>query len=458
MNDHPMKYYNSIIETVGNTPLVKLNKITKDIPGTFLVKVEYFNPGNSIKDRIGIKMVEDAEKDGSLKPGGTIIECTSGNTGMGLALAAAVKGYKCVFTTTDKQSKEKVDILRALGAEVIVCPTNAPNEDPRNYHQVAHRLSHEIPNSVFINQYDNLSNREAHYKTTGPEIWEQTDHKITHYVTTIGTGGTVTGTSMYLKEQNPAIRTLGVDAYGSILKKYKETGEMDMTQAYSYLVEGIGQDIIPGNFDFDYIDYIEQVTDKDSALMCRRLAKEEGIFCGYSAGAVIQGILQMKDQFTKDSVVVIILHDHGSRYIAKIYNDDWMRDRGFLKDVIVTAQMLVDRKKISELVAASPTETLVDAFARMKQMNLTQIPVMENEVCVGSITEHGILQLLMDNPNHRDNEVGKVMGKPFPVVTLQATAADIAKLINKDNTAVLVKTNLGSWSIITEFDLIEAMA
>jgi cystathionine beta-synthase len=453
-----MKYYNSIIETVGNTPLVKLNKITKDIPGTFLVKVEYFNPGNSIKDRIGIKMVEDAEKDGSLKPGGTIIECTSGNTGMGLALAAAVKGYKCVFTTTDKQSKEKVDILRALGAEVIVCPTNAPNEDPRNYHQVAHRLSHEIPNSVFINQYDNLSNREAHYKTTGPEIWEQTDHKITHYVTTIGTGGTVTGTSMYLKEQNPAIRTLGVDAYGSILKKYKETGEMDMTQAYSYLVEGIGQDIIPGNFDFDYIDYIEQVTDKDSALMCRRLAKEEGIFCGYSAGAVIQGILQMKDQFTKDSVVVIILHDHGSRYIAKIYNDDWMRDRGFLKDVIVTAQMLVDRKKISELVAASPTETLVDAFARMKQMNLTQIPVMENEVCVGSITEHGILQLLMDNPNHRDNEVGKVMGKPFPVVTLQATAADIAKLINKDNTAVLVKTNLGSWSIITEFDLIEAMA
>lgn len=453
-----MKYYNSIIETVGNTPLVKLNKITKDIPGTFLVKVEYFNPGNSIKDRIGIKMVEDAEKDGSLKPGGTIIECTSGNTGMGLALAAAVKGYKCVFTTTDKQSKEKVDILRALGAEVIVCPTNAPNEDPRNYHQVAHRLSHEIPNSVFINQYDNLSNREAHYKTTGPEIWEQTDHKITHYVTTIGTGGTVTGTSIYLKEQNPAIRTLGVDAYGSILKKYKETGEIDMTQAYSYLVEGIGQDIIPGNFDFDYIDYIEQVTDKDSALMCRRLAKEEGIFCGYSAGAVIQGILQMKDQFTKDSVVVIILHDHGSRYIAKIYNDDWMRDRGFLKDVIVTAQMLVDRKKISELVAASPTETLVDAFARMKQMNLTQIPVMENEVCVGSITEHGILQLLMDNPNHRDNEVGKVMGKPFPVVTLQATAADIAKLINKDNTAVLVKTNLGSWSIITEFDLIEAMA
>ena len=453
-----MKYYNSIIETVGNTPLVKLNKITKDIPGTFLVKVEYFNPGNSIKDRIGIKMVEDAEKDGSLKPGGTIIECTSGNTGMGLALAAAVKGYKCVFTTTDKQSKEKVDILRALGAEVIVCPTNAPNEDPRNYHQVAHRLSHEIPNSVFINQYDNLSNREAHYKTTGPEIWEQTDHKITHYVTTIGTGGTVTGTSMYLKEQNPAIRTLGVDAYGSILKKYKETGEIDMTQAYSYLVEGIGQDIIPGNFDFDYIDYIEQVTDKDSALMCRRLAKEEGIFCGYSAGAVIQGILQMKDQFTKDSVVVIILHDHGSRYIAKIYNDDWMRDRGFLKDVIVTAQMLVDRKKISELVAASPTETLVDAFASMKQMNLTQIPVMENEVCVGSITEHGILQLLMDNPNHRDNEVGKVMGKPFPVVTLQATAADIAKLINKDNTAVLVKTNLGSWSIITEFDLIEAMA
>jgi cystathionine beta-synthase len=453
-----MKFYNSIIETVGNTPLVKLNRITKDIPGTFLVKVEYFNPGNSIKDRIGIKMVEDAEKDGSLQPGGTIIECTSGNTGMGLALAAAVKGYKCIFTTTDKQSKEKVDILRALGAEVIVCPTNAPNEDPRNYHQVAHRLSHEIPNSVFINQYENLSNREAHFLSTGPEIWEQTDKKITHYVTTIGTGGTVTGTSMYLKQQNPAVKTLGIDSYGSILKTYKETGEIDMTQAYSYLIEGIGQDIIPGNFDFDYIDYVEQVTDKDAALMCRRLAKEEGIFCGYSAGAVIQGVLQMKDQFTEDSVVVIILHDHGSRYIAKIYNDDWMRDRGFLKDVVVTAQMLVDRKKISELVVASPSETLVDAFARMKEMNLTQIPVMENDVCVGSITEHGILRLLMDNPNHRDNEIGKVMSKPFPVVALQATAADIAKLINKDNTAVLVKTNIGSWSIITEFDLIEAMA
>lgn len=453
-----MQYYNNIVETIGDTPLVKLNKITKDIPGLFLAKVEYFNPGNSVKDRIGIKMVLDAEEKGLLKPGGTIIECTSGNTGMGLALASVVRGYKCIFTTTDKQSKQKLDILRALGAEVIVCPTNVDPDDPRSYYSVARRLAKEIPNSVHMNQYDNLSNRAAHYESTGPEIWEQTEGKITHYVTTIGTGGTVMGVAMYLKEKNPNIKVYGIDVYGSLLKKYHDTGELDMNEVYPYVTEGIGEDFVPQNYDMKYIDHIEQVTDKDGAIMARRLAREEGIFCGYSAGTVMQGLVQLKDKFGKDDVVVIILHDHGSRYVAKIYNDEWMRERGFLTDEPVTAKAIVERKQIKNLVAASVSETVASAFKKMKEMNLTQLPVMDGDSIVGSLAEHTILQLLMDNPVHREDEVGKVMGKPFPQVDLTATASDISKHISKDNTAVLVKTNAGTWSIITEFDLIEAMA
>lgn len=453
-----MKYYDSIIDTVGNTPLVKLNKITKDIPGLFLAKVEYFNPGNSIKDRIGMKMIEDAEKSGKLKPGGTIIECTSGNTGMGLALGAVVKGYKCIFTTTDKQSKTKLDILRSLGAEVIVCPTNVEPEDPRSYYSVAKRLNKEIPNSIHMNQYDNLSNRQAHYETTGPEIWKQTEGKVTHYVTTIGTGGTVMGVAMYLKEKNPAIKVYGIDVYGSLLKKYHDTGELDMNEVYPYMTEGIGEDFVPQNYDMKYIDHIEQVTDKEGAVMARRLAREEGIFCGYSAGTVLQGLVQLKDKFTKDDVVVVILHDHGSRYVAKIYNDDWMRERGFLIDEVVTAKTIIERKKITQLVFAEPHETVASAFKKMKEMALTQLPVMEGEINLGSLTEHGILQLLMENPYHREDEVGNVMGQPFPFVHLNETATDISKYISKDNTAVLVKANSGMLHIITEFDLIEAMA
>lgn len=454
-----MQVFESIIDTIGNTPLVRMNKIGKpEIEADILLKVEYFNPGNSIKDRIGLNMVLEAEKKGFLKPGGTIIECTSGNTGMGLALAAAVKGYKCIFTTTDKQSKEKIDVLRSLGAEVIVCPTNVAHEDPRNYHMVAERLAKEIPNSYFINQYENLDNRQAHYKTTGPEIWKQTDGKVTHYVTTIGTGGTISGTAKFLKEMNPAIEVIGIDAYGSILKKFKETGTKDMSEAYPYLIEGIGQDIVPGNFDFDVIDLIEQVTDKDAALMCRRLAREEGIFVGYSGGAVVQGILQLKNRFKKGDVVVVILHDHGSRYINKVFNDDWMRDRGFLKDEPITAKVIVERKKIKELVAASPEETVSEAFKKMKELNLTQLPVVKENEVVGSITENSILQLLMENPYYRDSKIETVMSKPFPTVSLQATATEISKHISKSNTAVLTKTNTGELSIITEFDLIEAMA
>jgi len=327
-------YYNSILETIGNTPLIKLNKITEGLEGTFLVKVEYFNPGQSVKDRIGLKMIEDAEKAGLIKPGGTIIEGTSGNTGMGLALAAIIKGYNCIFTTTDKQSKAKIDLLRALGAEVIVCPTNVEADDPKSYYSVAKKLSKEISNSYYPNQYDNKSNLQAHYETTGPEIWEQTDGKVTHYVAGMGTGGTISGAGKYLKEQNNQIQVVGIDSVGSVYKKYFETGEFDKNEIKPYLTEGIGEDIIPGTIDFDFIDDVIQVNDKEAALMTRRLAKQEALFIGWSCGAAVAGALKYarNKSLGKDEVMVIILPDSGTRYVSKVYNDDWMRDHGFLEE------------------------------------------------------------------------------------------------------------------------------
>jgi cystathionine beta-synthase len=327
-----MKYLNHITEAVGNTPLVKLNNVTKGIKATVLAKVEYMNPGNSVKDRMAIKMIEDAEKAGILKPGGTIIEGTSGNTGMGLALAAIAKGYKCIFTLSDKQSKEKMDILRAVGAEVIVCPTNVAPEHPDSYYSVAKRLSKEISNSIYPNQYDNLSNWRAHYDSTGPEIWEQTEGKVTHFITGVGTGGTVTGISKYIKERNAAIQTIGIDTYGSVFKKYKETGIFDENEIYSYATEGIGEDILPKNVDFDLIDQFIKVTDKDGAVMTRRLAKEEGLFVGWSSGTAVHGALEYarENNLTEDDVIVVLLPDHGTRYLAKIYNDEWMRAQGYI--------------------------------------------------------------------------------------------------------------------------------
>jgi cystathionine beta-synthase len=328
--DASKKVYDNILGAIGNTPMVRLNKIAEDIPATVYGKIEYFNPGNSVKDRMGLKMVEDAEKSGVLKPGGTIIECTSGNTGMGIALAAIVKGYKCIFTTNDKQSKEKVDVLRALGAEVIVCPTAVAPDHPDSYYSVARRKNEEIPNSVWLNQYDNLSNREAHYESTGPEIWEQTEGKITHFVVGVGTGGTISGVGKYLKEKNPNIKIWGVDSYGSVFKKYLETGIFDENEIHSYLTEGIGEDILPKNVDFSLIDHFEKVTDKEGALVARELAQKEGLFMGYSAGSAFAAVRHLKDQLKPEDVVVILFHDHGSRYVAKVYNDDWMKAQGFL--------------------------------------------------------------------------------------------------------------------------------
>src|SRR5574338_1211575 len=341
----------NILEAIGDTRLVRINAITRGVvEAEVLAKLETFNPGNSTKDRMAVKMIEDAERDGKLTPGGTIVEGTSGNTGMGLAIAAVVKGYQCIFTTTDKQSKEKIDALKAFGAEVVVCPTNVDPEDPRSYYSVSSRLEREVPNSWKANQYDNLSNQQAHYEQTGPEIWDQTEGRVTDLVVGVGTGGTVTGVARYLKERNPAIKVWGIDTYGSVFKKYKETGVFDKNEIYPYITEGIGEDFLPKNVDFSVIDHFEKVTDKDAALMTRRIAREEGIFAGNSAGSAMAGLLQLKDRFTKDDVIVVIFHDHGSRYLAKMYNDEWMRERGFLTNEKITAIQLIERHKDKPLI------------------------------------------------------------------------------------------------------------
>jgi cystathionine beta-synthase len=450
---------NNILETIGNTPLVKLNNIVKDLPCTVLAKIETTNPGNSIKDRMALKMIEDAEKDGRLKPGGTIIEGTSGNTGMGLAIAAVIKGYKCIFTTTDKQSKEKVDALKAFGAEVIVCPTDVEPEDPRSYYSVSSRLINEVPNSWKPNQYDNLSNSLAHYEQTGPEIWDQTEGKITHLVVGVGTGGTLCGTAKYLKEKNSNIKAFGIDTYGSVFKKYLETGIFDKNEIYPYITEGIGEDFLPANVNFSLIDHFEKVTDKDAAMMTRRIPREEGIFAGNSAGSALAGILQMKDKFTKDDVVVVIFHDHGTRYLGKMFNDDWMRDRGFLLTEQTRAINLIETHKHQKLVTAKTTDTVGAAVQMMKKFSISQLPVTnENETFVGSLTDTALFGMIMENHELKQKLVAEVMSVSFPFVDAKASLEEVSRLITKDNAAVLVKDLMNQVHIITKQDLIEAIS
>jgi len=448
--------YNNILETIGNTPLVKINRLTKDVKATVLAKVETFNPGNSVKDRMAVQMVEDAEKSGLLKPGGTIIEGTSGNTGMGLALAGIVKGYKTIFTVADKQSKEKIDILRAVGAEVIVCPTNVTPDDPRSYYSVAKRLSAEIPNSWYVNQYDNPSNTLGHYLSTGPEIWEQTEGKITHFVVGVGTGGTISGVGKYLKEKNPNIKIWGIDTYGSVFKKYHETGIFDEKEIYPYITEGIGEDILPKNVDFSVVDHFEKVTDKDGAIFTRELARKEGLFVGNSAGSAIKGVLQLKDQLTENDLVVVLFHDSGSRYVGKMFNDDWMMERGFL-DRKPIAMDLIKSHLQQSLITVDETDTIETVANKMTKYNISQIPVTNGKEFTGSLNDHYLFNKLLQNPHLKQETVKSVMQKPFPVVEPNAKLEEISPLIDKENNAVLVKTYAGDFHIITKYDMIKAI-
>lgn len=453
--------HNSIIDTIGNTPLVRLNKLFKGIPGTYLAKVEYFNPGNSTKDRMALKMVEDAEKSGELKPGGTIIEGTSGNTGMGLALTAIAKGYKCIFTMADKQSQEKINILKAVGAEVIVCPTNVESDDPRSYYSVARKLHREIPNSIYPNQYDNPSNARAHYETTGPEIWRQTDGKITHYLATVGTGGSMCGTAKFLKEKKPSVVTVGIDTYGSVFKKYKETGIFDENEIYPYMTEGFGEDILPKNVDFDVIDLFIKVTDKDGAIMARKLSREEGLFVGWSSGSAVHGALEYaREHMKKDDIMVILLPDHGSRYLAKVYNDQWMQDHGFLETRAFGSarDILNQRNGKDSLITVDKSAKVSEAILVFSREGIDQVPVTEDGHFVGSISASSLLEKIIRDPKLQTKQVGEVMDKPMLFVAPDSTLDVLSSLLNKDNKALLVRDSEEKVHIITQHDVLKAMS
>jgi cystathionine beta-synthase len=454
------KICDNILEAIGGTPMVRINRLTKGaIDAEVLVKLETFNPGNSTKDRMAVKMIEDAEREGALKPGGTIIEGTSGNTGMGLAIAAIVKGYKCIFTTTDKQSKEKIDALKAFGAEVVVCPTNVEPDDPRSYYSVSSRLEREVPSSWKANQYDNLSNQQAHYEQTGPEIWEQTDGRLTQLVVGVGTGGTVTGVGRYLKERKPTIKVWGIDTYGSVFKKYKETGIFDKNEIYPYVTEGIGEDFLPKNVDFSIVDHFEKVTDKDAALMTRRIAREEGIFAGNSAGAAMAGLLQLKDRFTKDDVIVVIFHDHGSRYLAKMFNDEWMREKGFLEKTGLAARDLVASGVSGELWSVEAQEPVSSAIKVMSQHDFSQISVRHDKRLVGSLNETRLFAEITRNQKVTADPVGSIMQPAFPFVDISTPVDLLSSMITPENPAVLVRDfKTDKTFIITRSDIIRALA
>ena len=449
-----MKYSENILGTIGNTPLVKLHKVVAGIDALVLAKVETFNPGNSVKDRMAVKMIEDAEVDGRLKPGGTIIEGTSGNTGMGLALVAIIKGYKLICVISDKQSKEKMDILRAVGAKVIVCPTDVEPTDPRSYYSVSKRLAEDTPNSWYVNQYDNPSNSMAHYEQTGPEIWAQTEGKITHFVVGVGTGGTISGVGKYLKEKNPNIKIWGIDTYGSVFKKYHETGIFDENEIYSYITEGIGEDILPKNVDFSLIDGFTKVTDKDAAVYTRKIALEEGIFVGNSAGAAVKGLLQLKEHFKLDDVIVVLFHDSGSRYVGKMFNDDWMRERGFLDEDITKAEDVIKDHINKPLIVVRTEELVSHAIERMRKYKISQIPVIDVTGFVGSVDESDLFQSYVADKNVADKPIKDVMGKPFPIVKLGTPIEELSKLFTRENDAVLVDLENGSHHIITKSDII----
>jgi cystathionine beta-synthase len=458
-------WHDNILGTIGDTPLVRINRLAADVPCTVLAKLEYFNPGASVKDRIGISMVEDAEARGQLKPGGTIIEGTSGNTGAGVALAAIAKGYRCIFTTTDKQSQEKIDVLRALGAEVMVCPTNVAPDDPRSYYMVARRLAEEIPNSVYLNQYDNPSNAEAHYLTTGPELWDQTDGRITHYICGAGTGGTISGAARYLKEQNPEIKVVGVDPFGSVYYKYFHTEEFDDDEIYPYLIEGVGEDILAKNMDFHIVDDYVRVTDKTAMQWTRRLAREEGLFVGQSCGMAMAGAMDWlrahRDELSDDDVVVVLLPDSGFRYLRKTYNDDWMRNHGFLErqpDLTVD-QVLSTRKQERTVIAVAPSDTLGEAIGRMAESGISQLPVIEEGKVVGSLTETIILTRLIEQPSSREEPVREVMQDQFPIVPRSLHLDHLSTYLEQGAGAVLVEPEAGkTYEIITKSDLISALA
>ena len=453
------KICNTILDAIGHTPMVRINRITKGvIEATVLAKVETFNPGNSIKDRMAVKMIEDAERSGALKPGGTIVEGTSGNTGMGLAIAAVVKGYRCIFTTTDKQSKEKVDALKAFGAEVIVCPTNVDPEDPRSYYSVSSRLEREVPGAWKANQYDNLSNSAAHYEQTGPEIWEQTDGRITDLVVGVGTGGTISGVGKFLKEKNPKIRVWGIDTYGSVFKKYKETGIFDKNEIYPYITEGIGEDFLPKNVDFDVIDHFEKVTDRDAAIMTRRISREEGIFAGNSAGSAMAGLLQLRDRFTENDLVVVIFHDHGSRYLGKMFNDEWMRGKGFLEKAGMTAATLVGSGLSGELRAIEATEPTEAAVRLMREHDFSQISITHDRRLVGSLNEAHLYDALLRDPDVVNRPVQEIMQPAFPFVDISTNVEQLATMITPANPAVLVRDfKTDKTFIITRTDVIRLL-
>jgi cystathionine beta-synthase len=452
---------NNILESVGRTPLIRLNRISSGLKAQIWVKAEMLNPGGSVKDRIGITMIDQAEKKGLLKPGGTIIEGTSGNTGMGLALVAAVRGYKCVFTTTDKQSKEKVDLLKALGAEVIVCPTAVEPEDPRSYYSVAKKLAREIPNSYYPNQYDNPSNPEAHYQTTGPEIWEDSEGKITHFICGMGTGGTISGVGKYLKEKNPNIRIIGVDPEGSLYYDFHKTGKI--ARARTYVVEGIGEDFFPTTMDMLILDDVIQVNDEECFVAARRLAKLEGIFTGGSGGGCLSGTLRLAKELGPEAFLVALMPDTGMRYLSKVYNDEWMRERGYVESSVpITAAEVVQAKKSSgkarELVTARPYQTVFHALKTMQEQDISQIPVFEDSLPIGTVYEDQILTLALQGKDLRKLVVREVMAKPLPKIPNNAPVERITYLLSHENPAVFVEMGDSKFEILTKYDLMSTVA